>query len=158
MSEKGQTLIETVIALGAAVLVISAITVAVVSGLSNSQFSKAENLATNYAQQGIEIVRQLSQSNWASFTSLTNTYYCLSSGSATLTQKGINGCGQNIGTFVREVDIYQNSSACQGSASAKLAVVVSWSDSKCTNVNNVYCHQVELDSCVANLNSNITPP
>jgi len=58
MNQKGQGLVEALIALGAAVIIIAAITIAVITAVSNSDFSTEQNLATGFAQQGMEIVRQ----------------------------------------------------------------------------------------------------
>jgi type II secretory pathway pseudopilin PulG len=156
MKEKGQTLIEALVALGAAVLVLSAITVAVISALNNVQYTKNQNLATQYAQQGVETMRQLSQSNWGDFSSNNNTNYCLPDGSSTLVDFPVNGCGQNIGIFVREVDIAQSSLSCSGAV--LITVIVSWSDSKCQDPSSPYCHNVTLNSCLSNHNTNVVAP
>jgi len=74
----GQTLLEALIALSTAVVIISAMTVIVLSSLSNAQFSRNQNQATLYAQQGIEFLKNLAQSDWASFTANTQVNYCLS--------------------------------------------------------------------------------
>lgn len=163
--QDGQTLIEAVVALGAAVLVLSAITVAVVSALNNVQYTKNQNLATQYGQEGIEIMRQISQSGWGAFLLYNAGRYCLAQGETTPCALGsptgsclgtTNSCGQNYGIFVREVDIAQNSPSC--SSNALVTVIVSWSDGKCTDLNNTYCHSVKLNSCLSNHDSNIVAP
>jgi len=153
--QNGQTLIEALVALGAAVIVLSAITVAVISALNNVQYTKNQNQATQYAQQAIEIMRQIGQSDWAYLSSKVNKNYCLPEGSNTLEDISANGCGQNIGIFVREVDIEQNSQSCSGNIS--ITVTVRWSDGKCS-LSNPYCHKVNLNSCLSNRNVNITAP
>ena len=157
-SSKGQTLIEALVALGAAVVVLSAITVAVISALNNVQYTKNQNQATEYAQQGMEIVRQIGQSDWGYF-SLTekSNKYCLSDGSNVLEDiSPISlSCGQNIGIFVREVDIEQDTLTC--SDSVLIIVKVSWSDGKC-DINNPYCHTVKLDTCLSNHSKNVITP
>lgn len=157
LKQQGQTLIEAVVALGAAVLVLSAIAVAVISALNNVQFTKNQNQATQYAQEAIEVMRQISQSNWGYF-SLQNNKYCLDDGSSVLKPIPVNGCGQNIGIFVREVHIAQGSQASCLSGSIGITVIVSWSDSKCTNPDEPYCHMVKLNSCLSNHNSNVVAP
>ena len=74
----GQTLLEALIALATAVVIISAMTVIVLSSLNNAQFSRNQNQATQYAQQGIEFLKNLAQSDWASFKANTQVNYCLS--------------------------------------------------------------------------------
>lgn len=162
--QKGQTLIEALVALGAAVLVLSAIAVAVISALNNAQYAKNQDLATQYASQGIEVMRQLSQTNWTTFLSYNSGKYCLAkdealpclAGSQTgscIQSGGLVACTPNYGIFVREVDIGQNSNSC--SNNALITVIVSWSDSKCTSSGNTYCHKVSLNSCLSNHNSNV---
>ncbi|MBI2195691.1 MAG: hypothetical protein HYU48_01445 [Candidatus Levybacteria bacterium] len=73
-SQKGQTLIEALIGLAVAVAIISAIVIAVISSLSNAQLTKNQNQANHYAQEGMEIVRQIRNSSWTSFTNLSSTY------------------------------------------------------------------------------------
>lgn len=154
-SELGQSLIEAVIALGAAAIIVSAIAVAVVTSVNNSDFSKYQNLATQYAQQGIEILKERSESSWQNFSTLSGTY-CLSQSSSTLAPALGGTCTTNINNFfVRKVVITQNSGSCSGNA--KVTVNVSWSDGKCTSSSNIYCHSVELNSCLADINSATTP-
>lgn len=77
-NQLGQTLLEVVIALATAIVVISAMAVIVVSSLNNAQFSKNQNQATQYAQQGIEFLKNLSDTDWASFAASPTGNYCLS--------------------------------------------------------------------------------
>lgn len=156
-AQDGQTLIEVLLALGTAVVVLSATVVAVISALNNAQFSKNQNLATQYAQQGMEIMRKMRDSNWAMFSLLSTDQYCLDQNSTELSGRNrtIQGCaggsssnGQNIGIFARRVDIEKDSSLCGGSNQTKITVLVSWSSNKCTDSSNLYCHSVKLVSCL----------
>lgn len=155
INQKGQSLVEALVAMTAAVVIVSAIAIAVITSVNNSDFSKNQNLATQYAQEGIEILRGLSQSDWNSFSTYSGTY-CLDKGSTTLTMPTNVSCSQNINNFfVRQIDITQASDSCSGNA--KISVSVSWGDGKCTNSANPYCHKVLLDSCLANINSTQLP-
>jgi Tfp pilus assembly protein PilV len=165
MNNKGQSILEAVVALSVAVVIVSAITVAIITSVNNADYSKNQNLATQYAQQGIEILRQLSESNWGVFSAYSGTY-CLAQGASLPSAPGATGCGQNINDannnpfFVRQVQIVQipasqTTANCTGSYD--VTVSVSWTDSKCQNALNLYCHQVSLDTCLANLNSVPTP-
>jgi hypothetical protein len=122
MNQKGQGLVEALIALGAAVVIISAITVAVITAVHNSDFAKYQNLATNYAQQGLEMVKQQSLLDWNDTATYSGTL-CLSQGATTLPPFPSTknpSCGDiNVGNmFIRQVDI-QNKIApgpkCDGS-------------------------------------------
>lgn len=146
--EHGQTLIEVLVALGAAIAVLFGITIAVLSSLNNAKFTQNQNLANKYAAQGMEIVRQLRDSSSSGLFQYQNIYYCLGQQDENPTKKGLE-CGQNVGVFVREVKLEQNSSSCGGTGVLS-TILVSWSDSACTSVSNSYCHQVKLISCFSN--------
>lgn len=146
-SECGQTLIEVLVALGAAVAVLFGITIAVLSSLNNAQFTQNQNLANKYASQGMEIIRQLRDSASSGLSQYSNIFYCLGE-DGKLIAKGL-GCGQNVGVFVREINLDQNSSSCGGTGVLS-TVLVSWSDGACTDISNPYCHQVKLISCFSN--------
>ena len=94
----GQTLIEVLVALGAAIIVATAITVAIISALNNAQFTKNQNLANQYAGQAMEIVRQLRDSR-SSLSSFDNIFYCLAQNSTILSARDANRCGQNFDIF-----------------------------------------------------------
>ena len=151
----GQSLIEALIALSAAVAVISAISIAVIVSLNNVDFSKNQNLAAQYAQQGMEILNQQSTSDWPLFSSYAGTY-CLPQG-VTIPQDAGTGCNRaNINNFfVRQLTISQGSANCSGAA--QVNVSVSWGDGKCTSVLNPFCHNVTLNSCLANIDAKQAP-
>lgn len=150
--QKGQILIEAVLALAVAVVIISAISGAAITSVNNSSFSRDQNSSTDYARQGIEVLKQQSETNWTAFSSNPSGSYCFGSNN-TLTS-GSN-CSPNIGTnnyFVRQVSITQNSSQCGAIVGVtQVSVTVSWADGKCQSGGPAYCHQVSLNSCLANI-------
>lgn len=153
-NQSGQSLIEALVALGAAVVIVSAVAIAVITAQNNADFSKNQNLATQYARQGMEILRKIREESWQTFSSYTGTY-CLAQGSSTLTSSGGTSCPTNINNFFRRsVTINQNYGGCSGGA--KVATSVFWSDSKCSS-SNLYCHNVTLESCLTNINSTLSP-
>lgn len=144
---KGQSLIEVLVALSIAVVVLAGMTIAVVSSLRNAQFTKNQNLATQYARQGMEIVRQIRDAN-STLDSFNNIKYCLPEDSKTLILEGADCGGPNIkNTFVREVKIDPKDpnplSVCANNF--KVTVLVSWLDSSCSG--STFCHQIKLVSC-----------
>lgn len=158
--ESGQSLIEVLIALAASVAVVSAIAVTVITSLNNAEFTKNQNLATQYSREGLEIVRQLAKNDWNSFYSTyTNQNYCLSTNNTLTVMSGQN-CGVNINdsnghpVFDREININQNSPQCVNSVFITSSVL--WSDSKCQS-GNTLCHNVVLHSCISNINA-VTAP
>lgn len=57
MPNKGQSLIEVIVAVTVGVLIVGALTFAVLFSLRNAKFSQNQNQATKLAQEGIERVR-----------------------------------------------------------------------------------------------------
>lgn len=162
--EDGQTLLEALVALGTSVTIISAIVIAIIIALSNAQYGKNKNLATQYAQEGMEIVRQKRSNDWKNFKDLSGSY-CLDKNSTILREKNpasINGCYSvigdpvnNVDNFARQIDI-GDSNSCNppGGLPAinarKITVIVSWNDSKCTDrTTDLFCRKVELVSCLS---------
>jgi len=145
----GQTLLEVMIALGAATLVMSAIVVVVISSLSNEQFGISQNQATHFAQEGLDVIRNTSQSDWGTFATY-NGYYCLPENGTVPTPRTEPSCSQNLSpSFVREIRIERNncvSPTPPTTTNGKVTAYVKWSDGKCP-VLDQYCHKVELTSC-----------
>lgn len=166
---KGQTVIETVIALGAGTVILTAMTLLVVTALNNSQQGASESGANNTAEEGMEIARQMKANNWATFSTLTGSYCVAASCSAITNQSGSCGpkspsCPVNVNNkYIREITINRNDSSCQppnpvpGVTYTKVATTVSWKDSKCTSATNPYCHSTKLESCLANYDSRSAP-
>lgn len=153
INSKGQTLIEVLVALAAAVVVVYAITTAVITALNNAQFSKNQVMAAQYAQQGIEVLRHVRDSDWSKYSSYSDEsilQYCLDKNSKEVREKSGASCGTNVDDFIREVRIQKNSPDCtqpsQTTSAAKITVTVSWSDGKCPS-GNLYCHNAKLVSC-----------
>lgn len=170
INQKGAVLIEAILALGIISVVVMSLVTALVSSLSSSNFSKNQTLATGYAQEGIEIMRDIRDQDFSKLSSYSGAY-CLGvddsipQDTASPTGKCIN----NIDTFSRS--IYVNNSgkddrpgASPGSKCKNppddpagsvtpvfVASTVSWNDSKCSGNEN--CHKVELNSCLTNLNN-----
>jgi len=164
--DKGQTLIEVLAALSVATVLMFGIAIAVIYSLDTTQFTKNENSANSYAQEGMEITKQIWNSNISYFDSLSQTqgnYFCLDKDSSNLVEKtepgntppdGMGCNGDNLAPFAREVDLYADPAddecALEGIPQAiKVVVTVSWSDGKCMNKNNLYCHSVQLNSCLS---------
>lgn len=80
--EKGQSIIEVLVALAVGVLVVSAITIAGLNALNNAQYGRDQTLATKYAQEGIEVAKNLSKADLSAFKTFgstgTSLCYCIS--------------------------------------------------------------------------------
>ena len=174
---KGQSLVEVLVALSVAAAILSAIAVAVVSSLRNTQYSKNQNLASQYASQGMEIIRQIRDTN-TSLSSCSNINYCLDYdlrqpplSACPVYQKLVNrpalGCGQNVGTadlgptpssiyiYSRGVTIEPPVNSGCGN-SYKVTVTVAWWDNACGDTSK-FCHNVNLVSCLSDRATVQTP-
>ncbi len=160
MNDKGQSLIEVMVALSVAVVVMTAIVASVVIAIANSQFSKSQNLANHYARQGMEFLRQLARSDWNNFISYDNEKYCLTEDQLLYEIESTTCDGSRINNFKREVEIYHESDDCvivnSPDKGSKVVVVVLWNDGKCQS-EGAFCHEVRLDSCMQNINLLPTP-
>jgi Tfp pilus assembly protein PilV len=143
------------VALGIAVAIIAAIANLVISSLSNTTFSKNQNLATIYAQEAIETVRKLVNQSYTQFkTNYTGSIYCLDEDNNLLISSG--SCSNvKTGIFIREVEFEHISPDCQDNLKAQ--ITVSWSDNKCTDNLDLYCHEVALSSCFVDINEIQSP-
>jgi type II secretory pathway pseudopilin PulG len=156
--QKGQIMVEALIALGVAVVIIAAITSMIISALSSAVAAKNQDLATQYAKQGMEVLRNMSKTNWTKFSSIdSGDTPCLDKDSNEPTEIKVGeqkDCGQNIDAFfIRRIDIDKTlASKCSDSIMIKVSVF--WRDSKCTS-DDLFCHSVNLESCFSNVN-NIT--
>lgn len=144
---KGQTLIEALVALALIGVVISAIAIVVVSSLNNAQFGKNQNLATKYANEAMEHLHKIRNSDYAAFRNYDGNY-CFAKGQTALGASVSSCTVPNFDNFIRSVSIEQ-SPGC-GANVAKVQVVVAWADGKCAQ--NSYCHKAELISCLSTTN------
>lgn len=176
MKQRGQTLIEVLIGLAASAIVMGAITFATLTALSNSQFTRNQDLATNYAQQGMELVKNLRVIDYGTFSTLNGTY-CLADSCTALDANPTDigsTCGKISGNrcpgvlnvhsqFIRTVSVHvadAEAAKCNDGGSTdntKIDVTLAWNDQKCTDSNNLYCHTVAVSSCFNNAGIQPTP-
>lgn len=160
--QNGQTLIEVLIAMGAGIIVLTAMVGIVIKSLSNSQYGKYQSMANGYAQEGMEVLRSLRDASWGNLNNLQvpPQKYCLPENSTSLILGACNPTTQMIqGVFIREVQRLATtdpSYKCDsGNGGVGVIVTVSWKDAKCTT--DPYCNKVRLDSCFYNLKTLPTP-
>lgn len=145
---KGQSLIEVLIALGIISMVITGVATIVTQSLTNAQFSKEQDTATKYAQEGLETVRSIRDQNYNAFA-LLNGRYCLAKNTQSLGDIQPSCATPNVDQFIREVAI-ETTPGCNANVS-KVTVTVSWTDGKC--LSSSFCHNTKLTSCL----SRVTP-
>lgn len=168
LSEAGQTIIEAVVALSALLLTLSGISIAIVTSVNNTTFIKNQNQANKFAQQGIEVFRNLQANNSTitlvgaptpqqTFSQLATGVYCLGDSSTVLVR---GPCTVNLlGTFIRQVDIDTAASACTltgGGNQTSVTVTVRWSSQKCGSgtTDQRFCHTSVMTTC---LSSSVSP-
>lgn len=143
--EAGQTIIEATIALASILLTLAAIAVAISTSVSNSTFIKQQNQASKYAQDGMEQLRYLRNTNPTSFF-LKDGTKCFNEDNSL---DDIPCTAVNIAnTFKREAEFTQTQSLECGD-STKVIVSVFWASGKC-DVANTFCHKSQLVSCFVN--------
>lgn len=77
--EKGQSLVEVLIALAVILVVVLALVVAVTYSIRNAAFGRNQALATKYAQENLERIRAYKEQNtWATFTANCNNASAMS--------------------------------------------------------------------------------
>jgi len=149
----GQTIIEGVVALSAIVVVLTAISIATITSLNNSQFIKNQSLASKLAQQTMEGFRYVRNNDPNTFFNVyaSNNYCMNAAGNLSAppcladNYSGISGV-----SFVREVKFTAASPYC--SNGTQVEVKVSWTSGKCLNTtqDTRYCHKSQIVSCFAN--------
>jgi Tfp pilus assembly protein PilV len=157
--QKGQTMIEAIVALMTILLIITAIAVVITNGLYNSQFIKNQNEANKYAQQGMELVRNIQQNDLEEFSqpNFQNTTLCIDENTQTLIDDSQICAGINTGKYYnRTITFSQGAEPCVGIeptgtalavSETKVTVTVAWSSSKCDKT-NTFCHKSVLQACL----------
>ena len=158
---RGDSLIEVAIALGVVAILLTITTISITTSLGNAQESKNRNQATAYAQQAIEVTRQMRDTSWTSFSSLNNATYCMadtctqvSNTAGSCGPKVGSSCGKNVGNFSREVSLTTTASCPTVSTTQvdniKVTVKVAWESTACISSGNPFCKAVTLESCLSN--------
>lgn len=150
--QKGQSLIEAIASLAIIGIVVTAIAIAVATTLSNTKFNRDETLATKYAQQGSELVRQIRNTSYTGFKTF-NGLYCVGKDQMTLGTVQSSCTVPNTDSFIRSVQIDQ-APGCDTNV-AKVTVNVAFMDGKCAT--NTYCHTITNTSCLSTVNTIQTP-
>lgn len=145
--QKGETLIEALGALALVAVVVTAVSSAVITALNNAQYNENQTQATKFAQQGLEAVRKIRNTDYFAFRSY-NGIYCFGKGQTSLGTAQANCTTPNTDTFIRYVEI-QQAPGC-GANIARVTVNVSFKDGKCTD--DSYCHTQSHSSCLSTVN------
>lgn len=149
-SEKGQTIVEAIVALAAIFVIVAAIAIAIISAVSNSQFIKSQNLANKYAQQAMEFIRGMHADNINEFQVLSGAYSFGENDIALIPGESLT---VNIGdTHIRNIFFADDEEPCLNDDGSsinlkKVTVVVNWSSGKCAS-GDTFCHDTTIVSCI----------
>ncbi len=146
-NQKGQTMVEAIVALVTILLIITAIAIVIVNGLYNSTYIKNQNEANKLSQQGMEFVRNIQQNDLATFRAYgqnTNAF-CMNEQLNILTNQDCFADRVNTGTAFNRTILFSSGGECLASE-AKVVVTVKWISSKCAP--GTFCHESKLASCM----------
>lgn len=165
LSEKGSTLIESILALTFAIIIITAVVIAVTTALSNSTFTKNQNQATQLAQEGLDIARHAKTSDYEAFRALDDDIDYCANDEGELVPVGELPCDKDIYILTIYIDHAGGNNptggrACDilnfdGTNPTFVSSEISWTDAKC--VDGGYCHKVALNTCLSDLERLPTP-
>ena len=125
-SLKGQSLFEVLVAIAVAALIMTGVVSLTTVALKNSTNTKNNALATKYAQEGIEYLREQRDLAWTNLSSRSpGSNLCLGGNPPSW-----GNCAQLNGIFDRRVTLSDT-----GFESIQAVVVVTWMDG--TRTNNV---------------------
>ena len=160
--QKGQLLIEAILALAIVVIIVTGIVIALVYSINNSTLSKDQNIATGYAQEGLDIIRNMKDSDYNTFSGLNGTY-CLPEGITAIDPSAdpseeVTDCALIANRFKRQIYINPNGEDTRPDPTTQVcnagrffvASIILWSEKRCENQDT--CGKVELNSCFKDLN------
>lgn len=143
-SVRGSTLVESVIALGLASVVITAIVGSVVTSLAASTSAKTRTTATRYAEEGVEAARLTRDSqSWNTFFALagTATYHVGSDFKLT------TGADTNISSiYTRTIKLTNISNPPGSNDKVQVNVTVNWTDRGKTEAVNLVSYLTKWSS------------
>lgn len=171
-NEQGQTLIEILGALAVMVVILTAVAIAVTSSLNTTSSSTNQNLATQFAQQGMEMLRDFKTTNFSDFVGMqdaNDNFYCLADSCTGLDKNNLacwkrltaTQCSGNVSSgnlnafFTRQIEIPPRNASYHCGQLLEARVTVSWPDTRCAA--GVPCRQVQLTECFVNKNLIPTP-
>lgn len=128
-AQQGQSLGEVVVALGVAVLMAAGLLVGMTVSLRNTESARTRSQAVKFAQEAIEAVRQLRDSDWAEFRGRSGLW-CLSE-SGDWSQASV--CPKLATIFTRGVQFSWNN----GEARMDVTATVSWNDGNTTHTSEL---------------------
>lgn len=160
-SQKGQTLIEALLALTIVIVIITAVVISVIYSVSNSVKNKSETVALDFAQESMNILKDAKSADYSTFTTTYPSvgWKCFpqDADAPDTTDCTDNNIVDEDNNFkaLRKVYIDPTGKGTDGvtqKCNANVyfvASVVYWTDGSCKAV-SPNCHKIEIDSCFTN--------
>jgi len=150
-NNRGQTIIEAAVALSVVVLTLSAITLAIITSVNNSQFIKDQSLSSKYAEQGMEYIKYMRNNDPVNFSTYAGVHCMNQDNSFLSTSCSVVNIPAAAPVYKREAEFSANDSQCaqdstSGAYGTKVTVTVYFTSTKCP-LSNTYCHSSSLISC-----------
>ena len=124
----GQSIVETIVVVGIVVLLSTGLVAATTSILQYGQMSKNRAKATQYAKEGLEIVRIIKDTSWSTIPKDTSSY-CLSKNQQSLGTSVTPPCPYDIDNlFSRSVSFSDDETTCVSPVCRKVTVTVTWKE------------------------------
>lgn len=103
----GQTLLELIVTIGVVAIIVTGLVVAVTSSLRFGQSSRLRSQSVQYAQEGIELVRKIRDTQpWDTLMTYAGKSWCLDSSGTWTADTG--SCPLIDGAFTRRVSLTWN--------------------------------------------------
>jgi len=128
---KGQTIVELLVAFGLASILLPAILTGFVSSNSGKVQQQQRLIATGYLEEGVEGVRSVREAAWGNIIN-NNTYHLAPSGSGWTIQSG----SETLGDFTRSIVITDVSP--YDPSVKKITVTVSWNNVIPSSVSSIF--------------------
>jgi Tfp pilus assembly protein PilV len=126
---RGQSLVEAVVTLGVVVLLVTGLIVGTTSSLRYAENSRTRNLATQYAQEGLELARQKRDDGWSTFIKLSGMRCVKIDDQGVTVIADIGTCPETDGRFTRTISFTPDSQVEKEITQMIVVSSVSWSAS-----------------------------
>lgn len=132
MYQRGQSLVEVVVAVGVVILLVTGLIVGTTTSLKGSEFSTYKSRALKYTQEAMEVIRNMRDQSWASLAAKSGVW-CLDKTGIWSQAQGAT-CSVNIdGFFTRSVTFTWDGVNNR----MKVDVEVTWEDSGGTHTSTL---------------------
>jgi len=128
-SQRGVTLIESLVALGLAAIILTAIMAMVVTAVNTSTSSKTRTVATGYANEGSEVAREMRDAvDWQTFFAQYVSPGTVCSICQVTSTSSLAASGVSVTPYTRTVTFSDASPAGNPQSRVYVDVVVTWKD------------------------------